>query len=187
MNIGLVVLALYTISLLAIAWYASKQDKKNIKDFATASSSLGIFVLTLTFSATYHSAYAFLGAAGFIYQNGVGWWENGIWTVFPGVLFWIIGRRFWLLGKTRGYISMAQICGTYGIDVAAVLQVRIHFIGIQVVYGRKCEAPGGGKALEIVVDAAVFDHGTYLYYVSADEHLQRGQAGWFHYPQRPGR
>jgi len=108
MNIGLVVLALYTISLLAIAWYASKQDKKNIKDFATASSSLGIFVLTLTFSATYHSAYAFLGAAGFIYQNGVGWWENGIWTVFPGVLFWIIGRRFWLLGKTRGYISMAQ-------------------------------------------------------------------------------
>lgn len=108
MNIGLIILALYTLTLLGIAWYASRKSEKNIKDFTTASSSLGIFVLTLTFSATYHSAYAFLGAGGFIYQNGVGWWENGIWTVFPGILFWVIGRRFWLLGKTRGYLSMAQ-------------------------------------------------------------------------------
>jgi len=108
MNTGLVILALYTLTLLGIAYYASKQDKKNIKDFATAGSSLGIFVLTLTFSATYHSAYAFLGAPGFVYSNGVGWWVNGIWTVFPGVLFWVIGRRFWLLGQTQGYISMAQ-------------------------------------------------------------------------------
>lgn len=108
MNAGLVILALYTFSLLGIALYAAKQDKKNIKDFATAGSSLGIFVLTLTFSATYHSAYAFLGAPGFVYSNGVGWWVNGIWTVFPGVLFWVIGRRFWLLGQTQGYISMAQ-------------------------------------------------------------------------------
>lgn len=108
MNIGLLVLVLYTLSLLGIAFYASKQDKKNIKDFTTAGSSLGVFVLTLTFSATYHSSYAFLGAGGFVYNNGVGWWVNGIWTVFPGVLFWIIGRRFWYLGKTQGYISMAQ-------------------------------------------------------------------------------
>lgn len=108
MNVGLVILGLYTLSLLGLAYYASTQDKKNIKDFATASSSLGVFVLTLTFSATYHSAYAFMGAPGFVYANGVGWWANGIWTVFPGVLFWIIGRRFWYLGQTRGYISMAQ-------------------------------------------------------------------------------
>jgi len=107
-NIGLIILGIYTLSLLGIAYYASKQDKKNIKDFATAGSSLGVFVLTLTFSATYHSSYAFLGAPGFVYANGVGWWVNGIWTVFPGVLFWVVGRRFWLLGQTKGYISMAQ-------------------------------------------------------------------------------
>ena len=83
-NTGLMILALYTLSLFGIAFYASRQDKKNIKDFATAGSSLGVFVLTLTFSATYHSSYAFLGAGGFIYNNGIGWWVNGIWTVFPG-------------------------------------------------------------------------------------------------------
>lgn len=43
-----------------------------------------------------------------MYNNGIGWWVNGIWTVFPGVLFWVIGRRFWYLGKTRGYMSMSQ-------------------------------------------------------------------------------
>ena len=61
MNIGLVILAVYIAVLLGIALYASKKDKKNIKDFATGGG-LGIFILTLTFSATYHSAYAFMGA-----------------------------------------------------------------------------------------------------------------------------
>mgnify|MGYP000313752623 len=55
MNIGLVILAVYIAVLLGIALYASKKDKKNIKDFATGGG-LGIFILTLTFSATYHSA-----------------------------------------------------------------------------------------------------------------------------------
>ncbi len=51
MNIGLVILAVYIAVLLGIALYASKKDKKNIKDFATGGG-LGIFILTLTFSAT---------------------------------------------------------------------------------------------------------------------------------------
>ena len=77
MNIGLVILAVYIAVLLGIALYASKKDKKNIKDFATGGG-LGIFILTLTFSATYHSAYAFMGAGGFAYKNGIGWWCNGL-------------------------------------------------------------------------------------------------------------
>lgn len=68
MNIGLVILAVYIAVLLGIALYASKKDKKNIKDFATGGG-LGIFILTLTFSATYHSAYAFMGAGGFAYKT----------------------------------------------------------------------------------------------------------------------
>lgn len=108
MNIGLIILILYSIVVLGIAYYASLQDKKNIADFAVAGGSLGIFVLTLTFSATYHSAYAFMGAPGYAYKHGIGWWVNGLWTVFPGVLFWIIGRRFWYLGKKYGYLSLTQ-------------------------------------------------------------------------------
>lgn len=107
MNIGLVILAVYIAVLLGIALYASKKDKKNIKDFATGGG-LGIFILTLTFSATYHSAYAFMGAGGFAYKNGIAWWCNGLWTVLPGVLFWVWGRRFWYLGKRYGYLSVSD-------------------------------------------------------------------------------
>lgn len=108
MNIGMIILIIYLISVIGIAVYVSRKDEKNISTFATAGSSLGVFVLALTLSATYHSSYAFLGAPGFVYSNGVGWWANGIWTVFPGILFWYIGRRMWYLGKKRNYISMAQ-------------------------------------------------------------------------------
>lgn len=106
MNLGLWILLVYMCVLLLIAVYAAQKDRKNIRDFATGGG-LGIFVLTLTFSATYHSAYAFLGAGGFCYNHGVGWWANGLWTVLPGVLFWIVGRRFWFLGKRYGYLSLS--------------------------------------------------------------------------------
>lgn len=163
MNIGLIILFIYMLSLIGLALYASKQDKKNIKDFATAGSSLGVFVLTLTFSATYHSSYAFMGAAGFCYNNGVGWWVNGIWTVFPGVLFWIIGRRFWLLGKRRGYISMAQYisdvyqCRTLGLLVTVITMIfTVPYVAMQAIgSGYIFETISGGQ-LSYAVGTIIF-------------------------------
>ena len=64
MNIGLVILAVYIAVLLGIALYASKKDKKNIKDFATGGG-LGIFILTLTFSATYYGQFFRASSSGF--------------------------------------------------------------------------------------------------------------------------
>ena len=101
MNIGLVILAVYIAVLLGIALYASKKDKKNIKDFATGGG-LGIFILTLTFSATYHSAYAFMGAGGFAYKNGIGWWCNGLWTVLPAYERTLLGRHLQRMGNLQG-------------------------------------------------------------------------------------
>ena len=139
MNIGLVILAVYIAVLLGIALYASKKDKKNIKDFATGGG-LGIFILTLTFSATYHSAYAFMGAGGFAYKNGIGWWCNGLWTVLPGVLFWVWGRRFWYLGKRYGYLSVSDYASdvyqskTVGIFVTLITMIfTIPYVAIQAI------------------------------------------------------
>lgn len=139
MNIGLVILAVYIAVLLGIALYASKKDKKNIKDFATGGG-LGIFILTLTFSATYHSAYAFMGAGGFAYKNGIGWWCNGLWTVLPGVLFWVWGRRFWYLGKRYCYLSVSDYASdvyqskTVGILVTLITMIfTIPYVAIQAI------------------------------------------------------
>lgn len=139
MNIGLVILIVYLLVLLGIALYAAKQDKKNIKDFATGGG-LGIFILTLTFSATYHSAYAFMGAGGFVYNNGIGWWCNGLWTVLPGVLFWVWGRRFWFIGKRYGYLSVSDYASdvyrskTVGVLVTLITMVfTIPYVAIQAI------------------------------------------------------
>ncbi|SKC36774.1 sodium:solute symporter family protein [Maledivibacter halophilus] len=164
MNIGLIILILYTISLLGIAYYASKQDKKNISDFATASSSLGIFVLTLTFSATYHSSYAFLGAPGFVYANGIGWWVNGIWTVFPGILFWILGRRFWFLGKKYGYISMAQYISDVYQDHMIGLLVTIITLIFTIPYVAM-QAIGSGYIFEVISEGKLsYEFGTIIFF-----------------------
>lgn len=139
MNLGLVILTVYLLVLLGIALYAAKQDKKNIKDFATGGG-LGIFILTLTFSATYHSAYAFMGAGGFAYNNGIGWWCNGLWTVLPGVLFWVWGRRFWYIGKRYGYLSVSDYASdvyrskTVGVLVTLITMVfTIPYVAIQAI------------------------------------------------------
>lgn len=164
MNTGIIILILYTLSLLGIAYYASKQDKKNISDFATADSSLGVFVLTLTFSATYHSAYAFLGAPGFVYENGIGWWVNGIWTVFPGVLFWILGRRFWLIGKKYGYISMAQYISDVYQDDKIGLLVTIITLVFTVPYVAM-QAIGSGYIFEVISDGRLsYEFGTIMFF-----------------------
>lgn len=162
MNIGLVILIVYMLVLLGIAFYASKRDEKNIKDFATGGG-LGIFVLTLTFSATYHSAYAFMGAGGFVYKNGIGWWVNGLWTVLPGVLFWVWGRRFWFLGKKYGYLSIADYAAdlyqsnTVGILVTIITMVfTVPYVAMQAIGCSYIFSTISGGQLSYTVGAILF-------------------------------
>lgn len=165
MNTGLWILLIYTVALLGLAFYASLRDKKNIADFATAESSLGIFVLTLTFSATYHSAYAFLGASGFVYTHGIGWWVNGIWTTFPGILFWVIGRRFWLLGKRYKYLSIAQyMSDIYESDLVGILVTVITLV-FSLPYVAM-QAIGSGYIFESISQGALsYEVGTIIFFV----------------------
>lgn len=162
MNTGMIILIVYVLALLALAFYAWKRDKKNIKDFATGGG-LGIFVLTLTFSATYHSAYAFMGAGGFVFKNGIGWWVNGLWTVLPGVLFWVWGRRFWFLGKKYNYCSVADYASdvyqshTVGILVTIIIMVfTIPYVAMQAIGCSYIFTTMSGGTLSYTVGALIF-------------------------------
>lgn len=164
MNIGLIILFIYTLSLLGIAYYSSLQDKENISDFATGGGSLGVFVLTLTFSATYHSSYAFLGAGGFVYEHGIGWWVNGIWTVFPGVLFWLVGRRFWFLGKKYNYLSIAQYMSDVYQDDKLGILVTIVTLVFTLPYVAM-QAIGSGYIFEILSEGKLsYELGTVVFF-----------------------
>ena len=164
MTVGLWILAVYLVLMLIVAVYAAKRDQKTIKDF-TVGSGFGIFILTLTFSATYHSAFAFMGAAGFAHTHGIGWWANGIWTVMPGILFWVWGRRFWFMGKKYGYISTAEY-------ISDVYQSRI----VGLIVGITCivftvpfvamQAIGSGYIFNIISAGRLsFTTGTFIFFI----------------------
>lgn len=162
MNVGMIILIVYMAVLLGIAFYASRRDQKNIKDFATGGG-LGIFVLTLTFSATYHSAYAFMGAGGFVFNHGIGWWVNGLWTVLPGVLFWVWGRRFWFMGKKYNYLSVADYAAdvyesnAVGILVTAITMIfTVPYVAMQAIGCSYIFTTISGGKLSYTVGAILF-------------------------------
>lgn len=113
--IGITILFGWVFLMIITAWLSTKYRKLSVTDFATTGGTLGLITLFLTYSATYHSAYAFMGTTGFIYTHGLAWWDNVMWCVLPGIAFWVIGSRVWVLSKKYGFISYGDyLRGVYG-------------------------------------------------------------------------
>jgi SSS family solute:Na+ symporter len=104
----------YLIVALGIGYKGWQIGSSSISDWMTANRGLGITVLTFTYASTYHSAFAFLGAAGFIYGNGIGIYLSGyVWMVIGGLVLWIIGTRVWLVGKKYDYVTPSDLLGDF--------------------------------------------------------------------------
>lgn len=128
--------------------------QNSIEDFAVASGSFGVLVLTLTFAATFHSAYAFTGIVGFVYNDGVGFWVNGLWLVPPALLFWIFGRRLWILGKKHKFFSLAEYMGKfYDSNLIGLLTVFIHAVFITPYIG--IQLTGSGYIFQTVTEGKI--------------------------------
>lgn len=157
--IGTGVIFLYLLVVLYLgvrSWKVGQasQGKNSIEDFAIAGGSFGIFVLTLTFAATYHSAYAFTGIVGFVYNDGIGFWLNGLWIVPPALLFWIFGRRLWILGKRHKFFSLSEYLGKfYNSNFIALLTVIIHAVFITPYIG--IQLAGSGYIFETVTQGKI--------------------------------
>lgn len=152
--IGLSIISLYLVLVLYFGYRSWKVGKDNIEDFAVASGSFGVLVLTLTFAATFHSAYAFTGIVGFVFADGVGFWVNGLWLVPPALLFWIFGRRLWILGKKHKFFSLAEYMGRfYDSNLIAMLTVLIHAVFITPYIG--IQLTGSGYIFETVTQGKI--------------------------------
>ncbi len=103
--LGVAILLSWLVVLVAVSVLSSRYRKLSVADFATTGGTLGIVTLLFTYSATYHSAYAFMGTTGAIYVHGIAWWDNVHWVVLPPILMWFIGRKVWRLSREHGLIS----------------------------------------------------------------------------------
>lgn len=154
-SVALGTIAVYGIIVLALGYQGWRVGKLNIEDWMTASRGLGVVVLLFTYAATYHSAFAFVGAAGFIYTSGIGLLLSGIgFLVLSGLIFWVVGSRVWLLGKKHGYITPSDLLRDYydsrllGLLASLVLILfTFPYVALQLM--------GGGIIFEVATDGLV--------------------------------
>lgn len=129
--IFLLLIVIYFIILLSLGLVAHKISKKTPQDYFIANRSFGSVILFFTLIATNFSAFTFLGFSGSAYKYGLG--QYGIMsfgTAIMAIMFYIIGRKVWKLGKKYGYISPPELIGKRFNSNA----LRILFMSIMVIF-----------------------------------------------------
>lgn len=153
--VALSTIGVYTILVLALGYHGWRVGKLNVEDWVTADRSLGVVVLLFTYAATYHSSFAFLGAAGFVYENGIGFFiASFAWVTLSGLILWIVGSRMWLLGKKYDYVTPSDLLEDYYDSKAvgllasfALILFTFPYVAIQLI--------GTGIIFETATDGAV--------------------------------
>ena len=115
-NLIWIALAIYVAVGLAISFGARKTLKgSGAEEFYIGGRRLSGLISAASYAATTYSAFMMLGLAGFTYRGGVG--ALGFELVyFAGLgLVVIFGPRYWLVGKTHGYVTPSEmLAGRYG-------------------------------------------------------------------------
>lgn len=146
----LLLVVIYFAFLIALGIYAHKKTKKTPEDYFLANRTFGPILLFFTLAATNFSAFTFLGFAGNAYKSGFG--QYGIMafgTAIMAIMFYIIGRKVWKLGKEKGYITPPELIG----DRFNSMSLRLLFMGVMVVFTipyLATQAIGAGYLIESV-------------------------------------
>lgn len=133
------IVGIYLIIVLGIGFFGWRKLQINVNDFYVVNRSLGVFVVFLTISATYHSAFAVLTSTAVATAQGVGWFVGATaWTVTAGFCMWIFGIRFWYLGNKFDYVTLAdpisdffQQKGIRGLIAIVTASFAIPYVAVQ--------------------------------------------------------
>jgi solute:Na+ symporter, SSS family len=142
------IVAVYLLITLLLGVIAYRQARVNLEEFLLYGRRAGFIVLYLTVVATFFSAFAFLGASGFFYTHGVGFWEASIWTVVAGAATSTLGPRVWALGKRFGYVTPADLLADFYESEAVRVVAAIVAVLFSIFY-LEAQAVGMGYILSI--------------------------------------
>ena len=102
----------YFALLMLIAVIAKKRTVDDPEDYFLANRKFTSPILFFTLAATNFSAFTFLGFAGKAYTDGVGQYGvMALGTSFMAIMFYILGRKIWRIGKEKGYITPGELIG----------------------------------------------------------------------------
>jgi SSS family solute:Na+ symporter len=143
-------LLLYFFILLLIGIYAHKKTKAMPEDYFLANRKFGPLILFFTLAATNFSAFTFLGFAGKAYTDGLG--QYGIMalgTSFMAIMFYVLGRKIWKIGREKGYITPGELIGgrynSRGLQLLFALIMSLFTIPYLAI-----QAIGAGYILQII-------------------------------------
>lgn len=113
MSSGLVWLAIgvYVAIGLAVAFMARRHLSSGAEEFYLGGRKITGLVSAASYAATTYSTFMLLGLAGLTYKGGVG--ALGFELVyFAGLgLVLVFGPRFWLVGRSQGYVTPSEMLG----------------------------------------------------------------------------
>ena len=142
----------YFIFLLVLGYFAHKKTKKSAEDYFLANRTFGPLILFFTLAATNFSAFTFLGFAGNSYKTGLGQYGiMGFGTAIMAIMFFVIGRKVWKLGKEKGYITPPELIGKRFNSVS----LRLIFMGVMVIFTipyLAIQAIGAGMIIQYMTD-----------------------------------
>ena len=119
----------YSILCLLLGFQGWRVGKVSIEDFIVGGRQMGFIVLYFTYTATFMSAFAFLGAPGWIYSRGISFFATFLSCVFSPLFMYIFGYRCWLLGKRYGYMTPSDLLADfYGSELVRVLVAILSLI-----------------------------------------------------------
>jgi len=150
--IFIVLVIAYFIILILLGVYAHKRTKKTAEDYFLANRTFGPIILFFTLAATNFSAFTFLGFAENAYKTGLGQYGiMGFGTAIMAIMFFIIGRKVWKLGKEKGYITPPELIG----DRFNSISLRLIFMIVMVIFTipyLATQAIGAGMLIEYMTD-----------------------------------
>lgn len=104
-------ISVYTILAIIVAFLARRGNHTNMSGYFLGNRKMNGILSALSYSATTYSAFMLVGLAGLTYQGGVGAFGFEI-IYFSGVsLVALFGPRFWMAGKTFGYVTPSEMVG----------------------------------------------------------------------------
>lgn len=109
---ALAVIVVYLAVSMIVGIWSGKVGKTTSEDFFLADRGLGGILMFFTLFATNISGFAYFGAPGGAYHQGVGFFGYlATTTTMAAVFFYLFGHRVWLLGKKYGYMTPSELFG----------------------------------------------------------------------------
>jgi solute:Na+ symporter, SSS family len=152
----LVIIALYVVATVVIGAYSLRFMRRTLEDFHMGSREFGTLVLFSAVFGANISAVAFIGIPADAYRFG---WIAGPYFItcqawLAPLLFYVVGRRAWALGKQHGFMTPAEIvAGRWNSPALAVL-IALVLLVYTVPY-LMIGLRGAGITLEAVTDGLI--------------------------------